>query len=525
MAKRALYDLTLKLSANSAELTKGINEANEKINSFQKQYSKSIGAIKTNILAFAAAAGGAFKTFEKVLNSTQFTADALQVKIAGIKEVANTVAQNLASLDFSVSLKDAKKAAEELTKVLDDLADRKRSVDIISAKNYSEVVKLRGQLRDTTISEEKRLEVSKRIQEIGQEELDLKKQIAEEALGGMKENFQIKYRIDLESAKLIQSYVEDYARFDRSQQDALNNAMAAQQKLDTYLTNNSENIEKGLYRTKTMEKYQLAVAEATKLVTPELQKYIELWRPINDLSDEQKDRIKAIVVEWYNANSAIQTYLNTAEKVENKLGGAVAAFRDRKSAIPVKAIGSGNINAPTSFSDVDDKWYPNVKSIWDKAGLRNAPTMPIIETTNELEKQINMVDNLTGSFVNLFSSITGGFDSMVDTFKSMLTKMAAEMAAKAAVFGVLKLLFPGTFIGLDLFKTGSFFNFIKPFASGTNYAPGGLSLVGEHGPELVNIPRGSQVYSNRQTQNMLFPTEQLVTRLSGKDIEIILRRS
>lgn len=521
MSKRALYDLTLKLSANSAELTKGINEANEKINSFQKQYSKSIGAIKTNILAFAAAAGGAFKTFEKVLNSTQFTADALQVKIAGIKEVANTVAQNLASLDFSVSLKDAKKAAEELTKVLDDLADRKRSVDIISAKNYSEVVKLRGQLRDTTISEEKRLEVSKRIQEIGQEELDLKKQIAEEALGGMISKSQIKYRIDLESAKLIQSYVEDYARFDRSQQDALNNAMAAQQKLDTYLTNNSVNIEKGLYRTKTMEKYQLAVAEATKLVTPELQKYIELWRPINDLSDEQKDEIKAIVVEWYNANSAIQTYLNTAEKVENKL--------TRKSVIPVKAIGSGNIDVPTSFSEMiqlkNMEKLHNVKSIWDKPGLRNAPTMPIIETTNELEKQINMVDNLTGSFVNLFSSITGGFDSMVDTFKSMLTKMAAEMAAKAAVFGVLKLLFPGTFIGLDLFKTGSFFNFIKPFASGTNYAPGGLSLVGEQGPELVNIPRGSQVYSNRQTQNMLFPTEQLVTRLSGKDIEIILRRS
>ncbi|SFN02444.1 hypothetical protein SAMN05216573_10768 [Bradyrhizobium sp. Rc3b] len=34
------------------------------------------------------------------------------------------------------------------------------------------------------------------------------------------------------------------------------------------------------------------------------------------------------------------------------------------------------------------------------------------------------------------------------------------------------------------------------FAAGTNSAPGGLSIVGEKGPELVNIPRGAQVIPN-----------------------------
>jgi len=34
------------------------------------------------------------------------------------------------------------------------------------------------------------------------------------------------------------------------------------------------------------------------------------------------------------------------------------------------------------------------------------------------------------------------------------------------------------------------------FADGTNYAPGGLAVVGEEGPELVNLPRGSQVIPN-----------------------------
>jgi tape measure domain-containing protein len=44
---------------------------------------------------------------------------------------------------------------------------------------------------------------------------------------------------------------------------------------------------------------------------------------------------------------------------------------------------------------------------------------------------------------------------------------------------------------------------IKGFARGTGYAPGGMALVGEQGPELINLPRGSQVYSNPKTNRML----------------------
>jgi lambda family phage tail tape measure protein len=37
---------------------------------------------------------------------------------------------------------------------------------------------------------------------------------------------------------------------------------------------------------------------------------------------------------------------------------------------------------------------------------------------------------------------------------------------------------------------------VPAFASGTNSAPGGWSIVGENGPELVNLPRGAQVVPN-----------------------------
>ncbi|WP_315759303.1 hypothetical protein [Bradyrhizobium sp. SZCCHNRI2007] len=43
---------------------------------------------------------------------------------------------------------------------------------------------------------------------------------------------------------------------------------------------------------------------------------------------------------------------------------------------------------------------------------------------------------------------------------------------------------------------------IPKFADGTDSAPGGLALVGERGPELVNLPRGAQVYPNAVTKQM-----------------------
>lgn len=41
------------------------------------------------------------------------------------------------------------------------------------------------------------------------------------------------------------------------------------------------------------------------------------------------------------------------------------------------------------------------------------------------------------------------------------------------------------------------------FAGGTAFAPGGTALVGERGPELVSLPRGSQVMTNDKTRQIV----------------------
>jgi len=43
---------------------------------------------------------------------------------------------------------------------------------------------------------------------------------------------------------------------------------------------------------------------------------------------------------------------------------------------------------------------------------------------------------------------------------------------------------------------------VGKFANGTINAPGGMALVGERGPEIVNLPRGSQVIPAHRSKNM-----------------------
>lgn len=73
---------------------------------------------------------------------------------------------------------------------------------------------------------------------------------------------------------------------------------------------------------------------------------------------------------------------------------------------------------------------------------------------------------------------------------------------------------------------------IPQFAAGTLSAPGGLSLVGEFGPELVNLARGSQVLPSLQTERVIETlqsgggTQQVQVggtfRVAGSDLVVVL---
>jgi TP901 family phage tail tape measure protein len=103
----------------------------------------------------------------------------------------------------------------------------------------------------------------------------------------------------------------------------------------------------------------------------------------------------------------------------------------------------------------------------------------------------------------------------VDTFKTdantALNKVKNNLAvniktdAAKVQLDALKLYASKPISVAILYKPGAAPSPLAPpaHATGTSYAPGGMSLVGERGPEFVNIPRGSQVITADRTAGML----------------------
>ena len=103
------------------------------------------------------------------------------------------------------------------------------------------------------------------------------------------------------------------------------------------------------------------------------------------------------------------------------------------------------------------------------------------------------------SFAGVYKTVAHG-QNMIDTYAGATASYRAM--AGIPVFGpALGVAAAAAAVGAGVAKASAIN--AQKFARGTNFAPGGLSLVGEEGPELVNLPRGSQVVPARKTEDML----------------------
>lgn len=117
------------------------------------------------------------------------------------------------------------------------------------------------------------------------------------------------------------------------------------------------------------------------------------------------------------------------------------------------------------------------------------------------------IQSMTGIFEDMFEGTKGAFKSMVTAMlegiktiiDGLLAQAIAAMIAKESTKGLFGLVTASVGIAAltALWKTK-----VKEFASG-GISQGGLALVGERGPELVNLPSGSRVFNNLESQQML----------------------
>lgn len=109
---------------------------------------------------------------------------------------------------------------------------------------------------------------------------------------------------------------------------------------------------------------------------------------------------------------------------------------------------------------------------------------------NEVRGKTPLIQNMVSEVSNRFTKIKNSCASVIKRYDDVVGVYQYKNLVNKNKTGNSRIL---------LTQDSTF----KRNALGTSYFGGGTTLVGEYGPELVNLPRGSQVLSNNHTQQAM----------------------
>lgn len=191
-------------------------------------------------------------------------------------------------------------------------------------------------------------------------------------------------------------------------------------------------------------------------------------------------------------DSATGTAKKMSDIMESGVGGAIRELESAMEAIVLNIVSTFE---PTILRMLDN--------ITDTLTFLNK-AITLMNTNDPFEKMAKSMEESGKAGKTLTSIISTYYDSL----KFSPTGLVAGVNRRA--FNLVRNLFS------DDEKTAT--NNVPKYALGTNDAKGGLSLVGERGPELVNIPQGSQVVPTEKTKELLSQRN----TVSGDNINITI---
>lgn len=222
----------------------------------------------------------------------------------------------------------------------------------------------------------------------------------------------------------------------------------------------------------------LMVDPATKATKKTDQVFRELARNVSDVMDRLFPRVaqlRAMYDDIATIEAGVSKGLISADV------GEEARRRARRSAagLPLTApdlkVSDGLLNTP-SLIDGMEKVKTKLKGLGDSA---REQTVRIAKTFKD------MADDTLSALDRMASAIKGG--GFLDILQGVLG-LGLQLGSIGAF---------GSKIAANINKS------VPGYATGTNFHPGGLAMVGERGPELVSMPRGSRVFTNRESMAMM----------------------
>jgi phage-related minor tail protein len=310
--------------------------------------------------------------------------------------------------------------------------------------------------------------------------------------------------IDLNNAK-IEAAAKEYQleQMKKQQQDAYakgqdaiakgmdTDIMRLQQELKIQNDNVDSVASKVQEKQKSLEKTEKEIKKTQNLYTEMIN--LQLAQAgINAKGEEGLTQLDAAITKTQkriaelNSAKREQGGLNDAQQKElDNLNSALGTYQETKSEIKNIQTEQGTVN-----SKIDD----GKKTAGEMSDILSASEVKDIKFSGDGYTEAKIISDEAGKDANKEISVTDyGKTHAIDS-------EANKGASKTISIGAS---ISSTFTNaVKAFEKMSGIN-IPGFAKGTNYAPGGISLVGEQGPELMYIPRGAQIIPNYDTQRLL----------------------
>jgi methyl-accepting chemotaxis protein len=227
------------------------------------------------------------------------------------------------------------------------------------------------------------------------------------------------------------------------------------------------------------------------------------------MDEEALAALKDVTLAAYNFDKAGEGLKNTiavgmAPAVENLMKKGTDLFVRLQEA----AEGSGILEVFGALLDVVSALEPLFDVLFGTA----EDGVPVLQTlalalgvlADALTIVANTIAIVIELFKQLFNLISGkGFDdSNLTRYGENIAKVFSDEGASARAW------------------SGGFGRNIGRNADGTDYWPGGLTWVGERGPELVSLPQGSRVYSAEDSRSMGGTNNYYLT-VQSRDMETV----
>lgn len=176
---------------------------------------------------------------------------------------------------------------------------------------------------------------------------------------------------------------------------------------------------------------------------------------------------------------------------------------DHKQVVIDLAVAFGTLALVMKFDDIKTSFLGNMSAIMEKIGGVKGSVTDLFTKISGGTAMGGIA--VAGALADIalvaqaVQSVMGAINAMNNTAKAAEADAAGQQAAIQSVIANYK---SGKISKAEEIRILNFIA-LPQHAAGTNFAPGGLSLVGEEGPELVNLPRGSRVTPAQATRQAL----------------------